>query len=77
MGANIALRDACDLGEAIVAGVNGVCIEGMVRLYERTMIPRGRAQVLESRAVGESDAAYDLSGGRLEKELQRVAGVQA
>ena len=66
MGANTALTAAVDLAEAIIDGVKHEKeIEVVLRTYEEVMIPRGRSQVLGSRAVAESDTQHDVSGERL------------
>ena len=67
-GANTALRDACDLASAIAkASQTGGDMNLALREYERAIIPRGRAKVLESRADGEGEN-FNLSGGRLSDE---------
>ena len=64
MGANTALQDSCDLGRSLIeVAKSGRGVEEALRAYERTMIPRGRTHVLESRA---SDVDFDMSGGRVE-----------
>jgi len=65
MGANTALRDACDLATVLgEVSRTGGDIRPALREYERATIPRGRAKVLESRADGEGEN-FELSGGRL------------
>lgn len=65
MGANTAIIDSCELGQAIINGVKEkVDLEWMLKCYEEVMVPRGRAKVLASRATGESTATSDLLGGR-------------
>ena len=69
MGANTALLDVCDLGRCIIAAhARGEDLSTAIPPYEKTMIPRGRQAVLESRAAGESDAAEALSGDRMNEK---------
>jgi 2-polyprenyl-6-methoxyphenol hydroxylase-like FAD-dependent oxidoreductase len=66
MGANTALLDVCDLAKAIISGAKDWSnIDTLLREYEKTMVPRGRTKVLESREIAESDESFDVSGGRL------------
>ena len=68
MGANTALLDVCDLAKAIIFGSKDWSnIDALLREYEKTMVPRGRTKVLESREIAESDESFDVSGGRLEE----------
>ncbi|KAK5684264.1 hypothetical protein LTS10_004128 [Elasticomyces elasticus] len=70
-GANTALLDACDLGRVLIKVAEaGEGLRPALREYERTMIPRGREKVLESRAEGEAEK-YELDGGRV---LQKANG---
>ena len=72
MGANTALRDACELGVALsgAVGRNPEELQQILREYERKMLPRGREHVLSSRAVAEAENQNDLSGGRLERQAK-------
>jgi hypothetical protein len=75
MGANTAILDVCDLAEGIIHGVeNKGDLSWILKSYEGKMIPRGIAKVLESRATGESDDAFEVSGGRLRRD-QTVASL--
>lgn len=66
MGANTALLDVCDLANAIIAAAKDWSkIDVLLREYEKTMVPRGRTIVLESREIAESEKSFDVSGGRL------------
>ena len=66
MGANTAIIDACDLGEALIEGVKtSAPILSVLKSYEDLIIPRGRQKVLESRITGESGDGAELAGGRL------------
>ena len=66
MGANTALLDACDLGRAIIRGVQSrEEVKAILKRYEKIMIPRGRGHVLDSRATAEGSDATELAGGRL------------
>jgi 2-polyprenyl-6-methoxyphenol hydroxylase-like FAD-dependent oxidoreductase len=68
MGANMAILDACDLGQGLIAGIkDSVGLEWVLKSYEDKIIARGREQVLASRATGESDDPLEISGGRLQK----------
>ena len=68
MGANTALLDACDLARGIVQGIKDRAeIDDVLRTYEATMIPRGRAKVLDARQTAESTESSDISGGRLQQ----------
>lgn len=69
MGVNTAILDVCDLASGIISGIEtGSDLNWVLKLYESTMIPRGRTKVLESRATGESDDAFEISGGRLQRD---------
>jgi 2-polyprenyl-6-methoxyphenol hydroxylase-like FAD-dependent oxidoreductase len=66
MGANTAIIDACELGRAVVEAVGaGQDLVEALGKYAEIMVPRGRTQVLESRATGESEDAREVAGGRL------------
>ena len=65
MGANTAIIDACELGLAIVEGINGNLVE-VLRRYQDIMVPRGRQMVLESRATAESEDSREIAGGRMQ-----------
>jgi 2-polyprenyl-6-methoxyphenol hydroxylase-like FAD-dependent oxidoreductase len=68
MGANTAFLDACDLGEGLIRGIQAKeDLQWVLQEYERTMIPRGRKKVLESRDTANSDDAHEISGGRVKK----------
>lgn len=74
MGANTALLDVCDLAKTIISGTQDWSnIDSLLRDYEKTMIPRGRTKVLESREIAESDASFDVSGGRLDESKSNEA----
>lgn len=66
MGANTAIIDACELGRGIidVVRIGGDTVE-MLRSYTKIMASRGRKEVLESRATGESLDAREVAGGRI------------
>lgn len=69
MGANTAILDVCDLASGIIEGVeNRDDLSWVLKSYEDKMIPRGRTKVLESRATGESKDAFEVSGGRLQRD---------
>ncbi|KAK3676061.1 hypothetical protein LTR78_004253 [Recurvomyces mirabilis] len=77
MGANTAMRDACDLGMALsqqAAKNDAEEHQQILRQYELKMLPRGREHVLLSRADAEADDHIDLSGGRLEKKQEEAEG---
>lgn len=78
MGANTGLLDVCDLGPALSeAMTRGKDLLQTLREYEAQMIPRGRAQVLQSRAAGNADDTPDISGGRLDEQKAREDGATA
>ena len=65
MGANTALLDSCDLGKALIDGIKAKAeLEWALKCYEDIMVPRGRENVLESRATAEAAASEGLAGGR-------------
>ena len=66
MGANTAIIDACELGRGMIKAVRtGEDMLDMLRKYAEIMVPRGRANVLESRATGQSTDAREVAGGRI------------
>ena len=65
MGANTAILDACDLGEALIKGIRAEDdLHWVLQTYEQTMIPRGHMKVLESRDTANTDNAQEIAGGR-------------
>lgn len=79
MGANTAIMDVCDLARGIIEGIRiGQELNWVLKAYESKMIPRGRMKVLESRATGESDDAFEVSGGRLQRArmLHQLKGLE-
>ncbi|MCJ1397172.1 hypothetical protein MMC11_000364 [Xylographa trunciseda] len=55
-GANTALLDACDLARLLIASwEEGRDLAGVLHEYHRLMLPRGKENVLSSRAAGEED----------------------
>lgn len=65
MGANSAIIDACDLGELLIDSTNSKrSLDDVLQNYEKIMIPRGRENVLASRAAGLSSAPESLTGER-------------
>ena len=65
-GANTAVQDACDLGRLIARGVEeGHELEWVLHEYEKTMIPRGKKNVLASRAVGDAGDLMSMVEGRV------------
>jgi 2-polyprenyl-6-methoxyphenol hydroxylase-like FAD-dependent oxidoreductase len=71
-GANSAIQDACDLGRILGRRLTeeGSDFRLAIREYEKLMLPRGRKNVLQSRAVGESGDLMSMVEGRVNtKEL--------
>lgn len=66
-GANSAIQDACDLGR--ILGQRHLehkrDFKQAIREYERVMLPRGRKNVLQSRAVGESGNLMSMVEGKV------------
>ena len=82
-GANTAIRDAADLGRALVRQrKSGVALDRVLREYEEVAVPRGREQVLASRAAAfsvldGSDWRGTLMKGRHStKETEEVGNVE-
>lgn len=71
-GANSAIQDACDLGRILgrKSREHGSDLRLAIREYEKLMLPRGRKNVLQSRAVGKSGNLMSMVEGRVNtKEL--------
>lgn len=66
-GANSALQDACDLGRILGRQKAGHKLDFRlaIREYEKLMLPRGRKNVLQSRAVGESGNLMSMVEGKV------------
>ena len=65
-GANTAAQDACDLGRLIGQGVrDGQELDWVLQEYERLMLPRGKKNVLASRAVGDAGDLMSMVEGRV------------
>ena len=65
-GANTAAQDACDLGRLIATGVKERQeLDWVLHEYENKMLPRGRKNVLASRAVGEAGDLMGMVEGRV------------
>jgi len=65
MGANMAILDACDLGQGLIDGIrDGTDMEWVLKSYEDKIIPRSRVIVLESRATAEAEDQSEMFGGR-------------
>ena len=60
-GANTAMLDACDMARLILkAHEDNEDVSSILPLYHRVMIPRGKENVLTSRAAGEGEANADF-----------------
>jgi 2-polyprenyl-6-methoxyphenol hydroxylase-like FAD-dependent oxidoreductase len=65
-GANTAVQDACDLGRLIAQGVKeGQEMDWLLHEYENKMLPRGKKNVLASRAVGDIGDLTAMVEGRI------------
>ncbi len=65
-GANTAVQDACDLGRLIAEGVRQKQeVDWVLHVYEKKMLPRGRKNVLASRAVGDEGDLMNMVEGRV------------
>jgi len=67
-GANSAIQDACDLGRILGRKYteDGSDLRLALREYEKLMLPRGRKNVLQSRAVGKSGNLMSMVEGRVD-----------
>ncbi|KAK5048000.1 hypothetical protein LTR84_006190 [Exophiala bonariae] len=79
-GANSAIQDACDLGRILAQQKinHKEDFEQAIREYEKLMLPRGRRNVLQSRAVGESGNLMSMVEGKVNtKDLLMNPGAAA
>ena len=81
-GANTAITDSCDLGTLLVStfeqqGEPWTALEAVLEKYNAIMLPRGRENVLASRAAGQSSKGVtSMMDGRMHENLSREATLQ-